>query len=66
VSGARRRSGLLLRECFTVWLRASPEEHYAPRQVAKATLRPDVGNPRSDGGSQAHSSPGREAFYAKA
>lgn len=34
---------LLLQRCFTVWLRASPEEHMA-RVVAQGDLRPMAGN----------------------
>jgi len=35
--------GLLLSKCFTVWLRARPEEHMA-RVIAQGDLRPMAGN----------------------
>ncbi|MFO1402852.1 MAG: helix-turn-helix transcriptional regulator [Steroidobacteraceae bacterium] len=35
--------GLLLAHCYTVWLRASPEEHMA-RVIAQGDLRPMAGN----------------------
>lgn len=35
--------GLLLSKCFTVWLKASPEEHMA-RVIAQGDLRPMAGN----------------------
>jgi len=34
---------LLLQQCFTVWVRASPDEHMA-RVVAQGDLRPMQGN----------------------
>ena len=37
---------LLLLNCFTVWLKASPEEHMA-RVVAQGDLRPMQGNPEA-------------------
>jgi XRE family aerobic/anaerobic benzoate catabolism transcriptional regulator len=35
--------GLLLNKCYTVWLKASPEEHMA-RVIAQGDLRPMAGN----------------------
>jgi XRE family aerobic/anaerobic benzoate catabolism transcriptional regulator len=35
--------GLLLSRCYTIWLRASPEEHMN-RVVAQGDLRPMAGN----------------------
>jgi len=56
--------GLLLRECFTVWLRASPEEHMH-RVIAQGDLRPMSGN-REAMEDLKRILAGREAFYAKA
>jgi XRE family aerobic/anaerobic benzoate catabolism transcriptional regulator len=56
--------GLLLRECFTVWLRASPEEHMQ-RVIAQGDLRPMSGN-REAMEDLKRILAGREAFYAKA
>lgn len=57
---------LLLSNCFTVWLRASPEEHMT-RVIAQGDLRPMAGT----GGSEAMEDlkrilAGRAAFYGKA
>jgi XRE family aerobic/anaerobic benzoate catabolism transcriptional regulator len=59
--------GLLLAQCFTVWLQASPEEHMQ-RVVAQGDLRPMSGH----GGNQEAMDDlrrilaGRAAFYGKA
>jgi XRE family aerobic/anaerobic benzoate catabolism transcriptional regulator len=55
---------LLLSSCFTVWMRASPDEHMN-RVVAQGDLRPMTSNPRAmdDLLSILHS---REPLYAKA
>lgn len=55
---------LLLSSCFTVWMRASPDEHMN-RVVAQGDLRPMTANPRAmeDLLSILHS---REPLYAKA
>ena len=55
---------LLLDQCFTVWLQASPEEHMG-RVVAQGDLRPMAGN-REAMDDLKHILAGREAFYAKA
>ena len=55
---------LLLAHCYTVWLRASPEEHMQ-RVVAQGDLRPIAGSPEAmDDLKRILAS--REAFYAKA
>ena len=55
---------LLLAHCYTVWLRASPEEHMQ-RVVAQGDLRPMAGSPEAmDDLKRILAS--REAFYAKA
>ena len=56
--------GLLLHECFTVWLRASPEDHMQ-RVIAQGDLRPMSGN-REAMEDLKRILAGREAFYAKA
>ena len=56
--------GLLLSRCYTVWLRASPEEHMN-RVVAQGDLRPMAGNAEAMDDLKRILS-GREAFYAKA
>ena len=58
---------LLLANCFTVWLKASPEEHMN-RVIAQGDLRPMAGN---SGNSEAMDDlkrilAGRAAFYNKA
>ena len=58
---------LLLANCFTIWLRASPEEHMN-RVIAQGDLRPMSGN---TGNSEAMDDlkrilAGRAAFYGKA
>ena len=55
---------LLLGNAFTVWLRASPEEHMN-RVIAQGDLRPMKGNEAAMDDLKAILS-GREAFYAKA
>ena len=55
---------LLLAHCYTVWLRASPEEHMQ-RVVAQGDLRPMAGNIEAMGDLKRILT-GREAFYAKA
>ena len=55
---------LLLSHCYTVWLRASPEEHMQ-RVVAQGDLRPMTGN-REAMGDLKRILAGREAFYAQA
>ncbi len=57
---------MLLSNCFTVWLKASPEEHMS-RVIAQGDLRPMAGT----GGSEAMDDlkrilAGRAAFYGKA
>ena len=47
---------LLLAHCYTVWLRATPEEHMG-RVMAQGDFRPHVGQQRGDGRPEAH--PGR-------
>jgi XRE family transcriptional regulator, aerobic/anaerobic benzoate catabolism transcriptional regulator len=55
---------LLLAHCYTVWLRATPEEHMQ-RVVAQGDLRPMAGSPEAmDDLKRILAS--REAFYAKA
>jgi XRE family transcriptional regulator, aerobic/anaerobic benzoate catabolism transcriptional regulator len=56
--------GLLLSRCYTVWLRASPEEHME-RVVAQGDMRPMAGNAEAMGDLKRILA-GREAFYAKA
>jgi XRE family aerobic/anaerobic benzoate catabolism transcriptional regulator len=56
--------GLLLSRCYTIWLRASPEEHMN-RVVAQGDLRPMAGNAEAMDDLKRILS-GREAFYAKA
>ena len=56
--------GLLLSRCYTVWLRASPEEHMN-RVVAQGDLRPMAGNAEAMDDLKRILA-GREAFYAKA
>ena len=63
-SPSRRRFNLLLARCFTVWLRASPEEHMA-RVVAQGDMRPMAGNTEAMADLKRILA-GREAFYAKA
>jgi XRE family transcriptional regulator, aerobic/anaerobic benzoate catabolism transcriptional regulator len=58
---------LLLANCFTIWLKASPEEHMS-RVIAQGDLRPMSGN---TGNSEAMDDlkrilAGRAAFYGKA
>ena len=55
---------LLLARCFTVWLRASPDEHMK-RVVAQGDLRPMAGNSEAMEDLKRILA-GREAFYAKA
>lgn len=55
---------LLLAHCFTVWLRASPEEHMQ-RVVAQGDMRPMEGNLEAMGDLKRILA-GREGFYAKA
>ena len=55
---------LLLAHCYTVWLRASPEEHMQ-RVVAQGDTRPMAGN-REAMDDLKRILAGREAFYAKA
>ncbi len=54
----------LLAHCFTVWLRASPEEHMK-RVVAQGDMRPMAGNSEAMDDLKRILA-GREAFYAKA
>src|SRR5258708_3709673 len=56
--------GLLLAHCYTVWLRATPEEHMQ-RVVAQGDLRPMAGNVEAMDDLKRILA-GREAFYAKA
>lgn len=56
--------GLLLSHCYTVWLRASPEEHMN-RVVAQGDTRPMAGNLEAMDDLKRILA-GREAFYAKA
>jgi XRE family transcriptional regulator, aerobic/anaerobic benzoate catabolism transcriptional regulator len=55
---------LLLSHCYTVWLRASPDEHMR-RVVAQGDMRPMAGNPEAMDDLKRILA-GREAFYAKA
>ena len=55
---------LLLKQCFTVWLRATPEEHMK-RVVAQGDLRPMAGKSEAMEDLKRILA-GREAFYAKA
>ena len=55
---------LLLSRCFTVWLRASPDEHMR-RVVAQGDMRPMAGNPEAMEDLKRILA-GREARYAKA
>jgi len=55
---------LLLAHCYTIWLRASPEEHMQ-RVVAQGDLRPMAGNLEAMDDLKRILA-GREAFYAKA
>ena len=55
---------LLLSHCYTVWLRASPEEHMQ-RVVAQGDLRPMSGNNEAMDDLKRILA-GREAFYAQA
>jgi len=55
---------MLLAHCFTVWLRASPDEHMR-RVVAQGDLRPMAGNLEAMDDLKRILA-GREAFYAKA
>ncbi len=56
--------GLLLSHCYTVWLRASPEDHMN-RVVAQGDTRPMAGNLEAMDDLKRILA-GREAFYAKA
>ena len=55
---------LLLSQCYTVWLRATPEEHME-RVVAQGDTRPMAGNKEAMDDLKRILA-GREAFYAKA
>jgi XRE family aerobic/anaerobic benzoate catabolism transcriptional regulator len=55
---------LLLSQCYTVWLRASPEEHME-RVVAQGDTRPMAGNKEAMDDLKRILA-GREGFYAKA
>src|SRR5215475_4991643 len=55
---------LLLSSCFTVWLKAAPEEHMA-RVIAQGDYRPMAGN-REAMDDLRHLLAGREALYAQA
>jgi XRE family transcriptional regulator, aerobic/anaerobic benzoate catabolism transcriptional regulator len=55
---------LLLNQCFTVWLRATPDEHMR-RVVAQGDTRPMAGNSEAMDDLKRILA-GREAFYAKA
>jgi XRE family transcriptional regulator, aerobic/anaerobic benzoate catabolism transcriptional regulator len=55
---------LLLTHCFTVWLRATPEEHMK-RVIAQGDMRPMAGNSEAMADLKRILA-GREAFYAKA
>ena len=55
---------LLLTHCYTVWLRASPDEHMR-RVVAQGDMRPMAGSPEAMDDLKRILA-GREAFYAKA
>jgi XRE family transcriptional regulator, aerobic/anaerobic benzoate catabolism transcriptional regulator len=56
--------GALLSRCYTVWLRASPEEHMK-RVLAQGDMRPMAGNAEAMDDLKRILA-GREAFYAKA
>jgi len=56
--------GLLLTHCWTVWLRAQPEDHMN-RAIRQGDLRPMAGNAEAMGDLR-RILQGREAFYAKA
>ncbi len=56
--------GLLLARCYTVWLRATPEDHMK-RVVAQGDLRPMAGNDEAMNDLKRILA-GREEFYAKA
>jgi len=55
---------MLLSRCYTVWLRASPEEHMK-RVIAQGDMRPMAGNAEAMDDLKRILA-GREAFYAKA
>src|SRR5690606_21980108 len=55
---------LLLAHCYTIWLKASPEEHMQ-RVVAQGDLRPMAGNREAMAGLKRILA-GRAAFYGKA
>ena len=55
---------LLLTHCFTVWLRATPEEHMK-RVIAQGDMRPMAGNTEAMADLKRILA-GREEFYAKA
>jgi XRE family transcriptional regulator, aerobic/anaerobic benzoate catabolism transcriptional regulator len=55
---------LVLTHCYTVWLRASPDEHMR-RVVAQGDMRPMAGSPEAMDDLKRILA-GREAFYAKA
>ena len=55
---------LLLSRCYTVWLRATPDEHMK-RVIAQGDLRPMAGNAEAMA-DLGRILAGREAFYAKA
>jgi XRE family aerobic/anaerobic benzoate catabolism transcriptional regulator len=55
---------LLLTRCFTVWLRATPEEHMK-RVIAQGDMRPMAGNAEAMADLKRILA-GREEFYAKA
>ena len=57
---------MLLANCFTVWLKASPEEHMS-RVIAQGDLRPMAGNSSSEAMDDLKRIlAGRAAFYGKA
>ena len=55
---------LLLEHCYTVWLRATPEDHMG-RVMAQGDFRPMSGNSEAMADLKRILA-GREAFYAKA
>ena len=55
---------LLLRHCFTVWLRAQPEDHMS-RVIAQGDLRPMAGNDEAMDDLR-RILEGRTPFYARA
>jgi XRE family aerobic/anaerobic benzoate catabolism transcriptional regulator len=55
---------LLLARCFTIWLRATPEDHMK-RVIAQGDMRPMAGNNEAMADLKRILA-GREAFYAKA